>query len=118
MFYSVQCCITSDLDFFSAAMSWTLSLCSFGAERYMSSSSFISLWDSCAFLHSQDKSHHLTIIHNHKINEGFTHCFHPFISDYILLACHILRQEPTIPCELLVIHRIVTGEFFPVLWVR
>lgn len=50
------CCavlITSDLDFFSAAMSWTLSLCSFGAERYMSSSSFISLWDSWAFLHSQ-----------------------------------------------------------------
>lgn len=45
--------ITSDLDFFSAAMSWTLSLCSFGAERYMSSSSFISLWDSWAFLHSQ-----------------------------------------------------------------
>lgn len=47
--------LTSDLDFFSAAMSWTLSLCSFGAERYMSSSSFISLWDSWAFLHGHRK---------------------------------------------------------------
>lgn len=51
---------TSDFAFFSAAISCTLSLCSFGAERYMSNSSFISLWDSWAFL-----------FHNHIITISF-----------------------------------------------
>ncbi len=41
---------TSALDLRSAAMSCTLSLCSFGADLYMSNKSFISFWDSCAFL--------------------------------------------------------------------
>ncbi|KAG7226348.1 hypothetical protein INR49_013759 [Caranx melampygus] len=43
---------TSALDLRSAAMSCTLSLCSFGADLYMSNKSFISFWDSWAFLMS------------------------------------------------------------------
>lgn len=41
---------TSALDLRSAAISCTLSRCSFGADLYMSNKSFISFWDSCAFL--------------------------------------------------------------------
>lgn len=47
---------TSALDLRSAAISWTLSLCSFGADLYMSNRSFISFWDSWAFLVSDDAS--------------------------------------------------------------
>lgn len=47
---SLQKKTTSALAFRSAAMSCTLSLCSFGADLYMSNKSFISFWDSWAFL--------------------------------------------------------------------
>lgn len=44
---------TSAFAFFSAAISCTLSLCSLGAERYISNNSFISFWLSWAFLEAE-----------------------------------------------------------------
>uniref|UniRef100_A0A6B0UZI8 Putative secreted protein n=1 Tax=Ixodes ricinus TaxID=34613 RepID=A0A6B0UZI8_IXORI len=49
-FSCCRCSSTSARAFFSAAISWTLSLCSFGAPLYMSSSSLSSLWASWDFL--------------------------------------------------------------------
>ena len=76
---------TSALDLRSAAMSCTLSLCSFGADLYMSNKSFISFWDSWAFLRGERRQRDQINIINPIISRVF-----PFYSLYVITAKHFV----------------------------
>lgn len=76
---------TSALDLRSAAMSCTLSLCSFGADLYMSNKSFISFWDSWAFLRGERRQRDHINISNPIISRVF-----PFYSLCVNTAKHFV----------------------------